>query len=133
MGSDADRLREHRRKQAERDRRRRQRRRDERNARISRSEACRRAQMRRTIRDAYQGEHAPVPGSPRDLRLRILALSLRELAARSDLSRTTVHRIERGDTSVTGPTLRQYAKTIERLTGRRTRFEDVRRMMRDAR
>ena len=87
--------------------------------------------MRRVTREAYQGAHRPLPGSLRDIRLRVLTISLRELADRAGLSHETVRRIEQnyeGTTSrpVSGPSQRRYAATLERLTGKRTRIDDVR-------
>ena len=113
--------------------RRRRRERDARESERIRRERLRRSHMRRVTREAYQGAHPPLPGSALDVRLRVLALSLRSLAARADLHPKTVHRIERGDPTVTGPTLRKYAAAVERLTRRRTRVSDVRRMMGDGR
>jgi len=88
--------------------------------------------MRRVAREAYQATHRPLPGSPRDLRLRVLAASLREMAARSGLSHETVRRIERefedpdARPTVSNRTLYRYAATIERMTRRRTKVADLR-------
>lgn len=73
----------------------------------------------------------PIPGSLRDVRLRVLAMSLRELARRAGVSPNSVHRAERGHeagdpNAVSGPTLRAIAAAVERQTGRRTRIDDVR-------
>jgi len=111
--------------------RRRQRERDARAAERQRRERLRRTNMRKVTREAYGSAHPPLPGSALDVRLRILGMSLRELARRADMHHKTVHRIESGDPTVTGPTLRRYAHAIEALTRRRTRIDDVRRMMRD--
>lgn len=90
-----------------------------------------RARMAKVVADAYSSEHRPLPGSPRDVRLRILGMSLRELARRAGVSHNTVDRAERafeaGDPdAVRGPYLRRLADGIERATGRRTKIDDVR-------
>lgn len=109
-------------------------RRRERDARLieqQRRERLRRTNMRKVTREAYQSAHAPLPGSALDVRLRVLGMSLRELARRADMHHKTVQRIEKGDPTVSGPSLRKYAAAIERLTNRRTRIDDVRRMRGD--
>jgi hypothetical protein len=116
----------HRRQKLARDRRRRSREADARRAAREYASARRAAAMRRVIRDAYHAEHPPLPGEPLDLRLRVLGMSLRELSERAGLGSTTLHRIERGDPTVSGPSLRQYVKVMERLTRRRMRVADVR-------
>lgn len=95
------------------------------------SRDARRARMAKVIAETYASEHPPIPGSPRDVRLRVLAMSLRELARRAGLHHKTVIRAERafeaGDPdAVSGPHLRKLADGIERSTGRRTRINDVR-------
>lgn len=94
-------------------------------------EASRKAAMAKVTRETYQSAHPPLPGSPRDVRLRILGMSSRELARRAGLHHTTVLKAERAfeagnPDAVGGPSLRKLADGIERATGRRTRIDDVR-------
>lgn len=73
----------------------------------------------------------PPEGSPRDLRLRVLACTTRELAKRAGVSSSTVNRAERGfeegnPDAVGGPCLRKLANALERSTGRRVKIDQVR-------
>lgn len=92
--------------------------------------------MRALIARTY-AVNPPPAGSPRDLRLRVLALSTRELAKRAGVSANTVSRAERAfeanlPDAVGGPHLRKLAAALERSTGRRVKITDVRARRTDA-
>lgn len=102
----------------------------------SRIAAGQKKRMRSLVARTYL-VNPPPEGSPRDLRLRVLALSTRELAKRAGISANTVSRAERafeaGDAdTVGGPHLRKLAAALERSTGRRVKITDVRAPRRDA-
>lgn len=102
----------------------------------SRIAAAQRQRMRTIIARTYVTD-PPIPGSLRDVRLGILAMTLRELARRAGVSANSIQRAERGQESgnpnaVSGPTLRAIAAVVERHTGKRTRVDDVRASRNDA-
>lgn len=96
----------------------------------SRIAAAQLKRMQTLVARTYETD-PPIPGTLRDLRLGVLAMSLRELGRRAGVSANSVHRAERGQEvgdpeAVSGPTLRAIASAVERLRGKRTRVDDIR-------